>query len=352
LKKKTLSIIVLSIVLILIIFNTPKYVNASPDTYLVKVKITELTILVAGIPEEDNSDPDPYVIVSIGGLKSKTPITNNVGRDRHATNSEGMTAAFTFIGALPPGGRVYARDYDPWWELKSDDSLTWGDFNLEVPANKGDKTSGTRTCLSDRARLSFEWEVKNEGITPEEEELPPGMPPSPTTLVITILQDLFSSGYRGYVVRDFKRETLKVTLKVIVNPGFPDAVTIQEQLPEGCAFITSDYPVNVVSETIDGQIIQNLLWIVSSNVTINYHVSEDFTGTKGEDPHFAGFLKPEPRIMTMGWAAPSYGVGGIVVPVDKFGLLAPYIGLASTVTVAAVATVIYVKRVKRGKEKQ
>ncbi|MCJ7423768.1 hypothetical protein MUP01_05815 [Candidatus Bathyarchaeota archaeon] len=44
-------------------------------------------------------------------------------------------------------------------------------------------------------------------------------------------------------------------------------------------------------------------------------------------------------------------VGGIVVPVDKFGLLAPYIGLASTIIVATVATAIYVKRVKRGKEK-
>jgi len=55
---------------------------------------------------------------------------------------------------------------------------------------------------------------------------------------------------------------------------------------------------------------------------------------------------------------PQYGrpweeaVGGIVVPVDKFGLLAPYIGLASTILVATVATAIYTKRVKRRKEKQ
>jgi hypothetical protein len=46
------------------------------------------------------------------------------------------------------------------------------------------------------------------------------------------------------------------------------------------------------------------------------------------------------------------GVGGIVVPVDKFGLLAPYIGLASTILVATAATAIYVKRVKHRKEKQ
>lgn len=53
-----------------------------------------------------------------------------------------------------------------------------------------------------------------------------------------------------------------------------------------------------------------------------------------------------------GWLPPSEAVGGIWLPVDKFGLLAPYIGLASTIVVATVATAIYVKRVKRRKEKQ
>jgi hypothetical protein len=46
------------------------------------------------------------------------------------------------------------------------------------------------------------------------------------------------------------------------------------------------------------------------------------------------------------------GVGGFAVPVDKLGLLSPYIGLASTIMIGAVATVVYVKRVKRRKEKQ
>jgi len=45
-------------------------------------------------------------------------------------------------------------------------------------------------------------------------------------------------------------------------------------------------------------------------------------------------------------------VGGVWVPVDKFGLLAPYIGLASTIIAATAATGIYVKRVKRRKKKQ
>jgi hypothetical protein len=45
-------------------------------------------------------------------------------------------------------------------------------------------------------------------------------------------------------------------------------------------------------------------------------------------------------------------VGGIVVPIDGFALLVPYIGLASTIMVATVASSISVKRVKRRKEKQ
>jgi hypothetical protein len=48
----------------------------------------------------------------------------------------------------------------------------------------------------------------------------------------------------------------------------------------------------------------------------------------------------------------STAVGGVVVAVDKLGLLAPYIGLVSTTIIATVATVIYVKRVKHRKEKQ
>jgi hypothetical protein len=45
-------------------------------------------------------------------------------------------------------------------------------------------------------------------------------------------------------------------------------------------------------------------------------------------------------------------VGGIVLSIDKFGLLAPYIGLASTTMAATVAVVIYVKHVERRKERQ
>jgi plastocyanin len=40
-------------------------------------------------------------------------------------------------------------------------------------------------------------------------------------------------------------------------------------------------------------------------------------------------------------------VGGVVVSVDKFGLLAPYIALVSTILVATAATALYAKRRKK-----
>jgi hypothetical protein len=52
------------------------------------------------------------------------------------------------------------------------------------------------------------------------------------------------------------------------------------------------------------------------------------------------------------FGTPPAPVGGVMIPVDKLALLAPYIGLASTILVAAAVAVVYVKRVKLGKEKR
>jgi len=46
------------------------------------------------------------------------------------------------------------------------------------------------------------------------------------------------------------------------------------------------------------------------------------------------------------------GVGGTVVSVDKLGLLAPYVGLVSTIIVATVATAICVKRRREKNENE
>jgi len=45
-------------------------------------------------------------------------------------------------------------------------------------------------------------------------------------------------------------------------------------------------------------------------------------------------------------------VGGYEIPIDKFGLVAPYIGVASTIIAATGASIVYVKHVQRKKEKQ
>lgn len=57
------------------------------------------------------------------------------------------------------------------------------------------------------------------------------------------------------------------------------------------------------------------------------------------------------RDITNGTVHVSAAVGGAEIPVDKIGMLAPYISLASTILVAVAATTIYIKHV-RGKKKQ
>jgi len=67
----------------------------------------------------------------------------------------------------------------------------------------------------------------------------------------------------------------------------------------------------------------------------------DANGRKGIDKILVHIEKPVGGISVL-----------ISVPVDKTALLASYIGLASTILVAIVATAVCVKRVKRRKEKQ
>jgi len=55
------------------------------------------------------------------------------------------------------------------------------------------------------------------------------------------------------------------------------------------------------------------------------------------------------RIISEGTSQREIIVGGVIVPLDKLALLAPYIALASIIL---VATVIYFKRVKHRKEEQ
>jgi len=75
--------------------------------------------------------------------------------------------------------------------------------------------------------------------------------------------------------------------------------------------------------------------------------STDPVPLKNEENMIIGFIGP---VIHKVGSAPH--VGGSVFFVDPLGLLAPYIGLTSTVLVAAVVTGMCVKRVRRRKEKQ
>jgi len=78
-------------------------------------------------------------------------------------------------------------------------------------------------------------------------------------------------------------------------------------------------------------------------------------GVLGEDDDGDGNVDEDPPPQRGSYCADppeGGGVGGIVIPVNKLALLAPYIGLASTTIIAAVVTAVYFKRVKRRKEKQ
>ena len=56
--------------------------------------------------------------------------------------------------------------------------------------------------------------------------------------------------------------------------------------------------------------------------------------------------------ITLTVSYPNASVGGTWVPVDKLGLLTPYIGLTSAIIIATASTAIYVEHVKRRKKKR
>ena len=156
----------------------------------------------------------------------------------------------------------------------------------------------------------------------------------------------------------------------LVNPWTPTETSVKVK--------GKDYPVTIVSNaTIDQMVIkENFLQFRSSGPTgekgyilvifptinstsIRVKIDNDwltpppFPVINSNGTHY--FIYFEFTLSTHNITiqfGPTVPVGGVWVPVDKFGLLAPYIGLASTILVATAATAIYVKRVKRRKKKQ
>jgi hypothetical protein len=132
----------------------------------------------------------------------------------------------------------------------------------------------------------------------------------------------------------------------------PTNVTVFEIIPKGFSWVAWDLsPESQNLTTARWNFFEDI-----RDVKINCIVKAPIvTGTY----YFAGFVEVDGlKIAYLGdneIVVVTLPVGGtsfpISVPIDKSGLLAPYIGFASTIIVATVATAIYVKRVKRRKEK-
>jgi len=127
-----------------------------------------------------------------------------------------------------------------------------------------------------------------------------------------------------------------------------------------CKMDTSIDPATVVTAPPDEAILTNWQWVGDDTISFyvfplkplihfTVHADKAISGNNGAklDGNWVG-----PNGDDYLYEEAEHPVGGIVVPVDKFGLLTPYIGLASTILVAAVATALYVKRVKHRKENQ
>jgi hypothetical protein len=112
---------------------------------------------------------------------------------------------------------------------------------------------------------------------------------------------------------------------------------------------------NLTTVYINGVYIGNLTTVsvntifFSKNQVVFSEFNNNLTISSGQSTDFAmwNFTLDSGSVPTQTLSS----VGGVMVPVNKTALLAPYIGLASTILVAAAVTVIYVKRVKRRKEK-
>jgi hypothetical protein len=90
--------------------------------------------------------------------------------------------------------------------------------------------------------------------------------------------------------------------------------------------------------------------LVVELATLNKTTAQTYTGNIT-----AGQILASKATISAGEIAstpPTPIVGGIYIQVNKLGLLAPYIALASTILIATAATAILVKHVKSRKKKQ
>ena len=113
------------------------------------------------------------------------------------------------------------------------------------------------------------------------------------------------------------------------NTTTTDIIRITKVLVIGAGLITGTITANIFGAIIT--------IAVAATSTTNYEISiPPSNGTGIVSINFTGKLLPGVG-----------GVGGYIVPVDKLALLAPYIGLGSTILIATITTVIYIRRIKK-----
>jgi hypothetical protein len=152
-------------------------------------------------------------------------------------------------------------------------------------------------------------------------------------------------------------------------------LTIEEGFPYGITFQSIDPVPTYINTTFNATIVgwqfHDAVPILYKEIKYQIYVGDEVTtvttAVSHDDAPVPGYVNFRGSVTEVDTNGTDYetsiggvqlvrisngSVGGIVIPIDKFSLLAPYIGLASTILVATVATAIYVKRVKRRGEKQ
>jgi len=140
---------------------------------------------------------------------------------------------------------------------------------------------------------------------------------------------------------------------------WPFTASFMEKLTDGVEDGMDKHGVAVMKDIIKNYVVPTVKEQNTGDNDGDAKIDEDGAILRAESPNVIdydddgdGEIDEDPAPQEGGYIGPEGGVGGIVIPVDKFGLLVPYIGLTSTMLVATVTTAVYVKRVKRRKEKQ
>lgn len=157
----------------------------------------------------------------------------------------------------------------------------------------------------------------------------------------------------GAVLHHFEAEEY-VADKSSVDAIHPSGVTVQffQGHPDNGTQIGGNQTVGNAQNTIK----TGTVWYITSGGNATTSVLWTASPPGYVDIYVRVLLDPHEQSLTSNMAYRTMGVlatvGGIVGPVDKFGLLAPYLGLASAVLLATVATAVYAKRAKRRRAKQ